>query len=226
MTSLQADGYERIGLGANAFSHHLDGDEPFLSRSCTADLQLVEGQMRYVELVGVRGAGKSTHLRRWNARHGGAFHHVAPGRQRWRFPPIRPLVFWDEFDRLPAPLRRQALWRAKRQGCTVVAGTHRRLAPEAERLGFAVESQELVPLTVAEVQEWAEARLALVALPGSRFELPMAVIDSVTAQAGSSLREAGDLLHVWLARHARGDDARGIDTQGTIASAYGSVERR
>jgi len=192
------DPYRRCGLAANPFAHG-DAGEP---AAAWVDRGLppppAPGARRLVQVIGVKGAGKTSTLRRWRDAGPAPWRYVPRGARRLRPLPVAPLVYWDEADRAPAALRRWALRAAARRGATVVAGTHADLGAEAQRAGLGVDTLVLPPITAAELTTWAARRLAVVGA-GPDWALPAPVAADVAARAGASWRTAGDLLHVWVA---------------------------
>jgi hypothetical protein len=195
------DPYPRCGLRGNPFAH----DDPDGSPGWAAALVDVglpgpaaPGGRQLVQVIGVRGAGKTTTLRRWHEAHAGPWRHVPPGPRRARRLPVAPLVYWDEADRAPAAVRWWA-WRATaRRGATVVAGTHADLGAEARAAGLAVRTVRLPEVTAEHLLRWAALRFAATATePGWCLPEPVAV--AVAARCGNSWRSAGDLLHAWVA---------------------------
>lgn len=171
------------------------------------------GGRRVVQLLGEKGAGKTALLLRWRAERPGPYRYVPPSRPRvpglMRFAPlpVAPLCYWDEADRVPAALLRGGLRRAAREGATVAVGTHRDLSPEAAAAGLPVETHRFPPLTPAALRAWCEPRIAAAAgsgpRPGAACVVPDKILQEVCDAAGSSLREASVILHVWTARAAR-----------------------
>lgn len=200
-------GYAALGLSGNPF---IAEAEP----GVVADLWIARagvpsppqpGQRRLLQLIGPKGAGKTSHLLRWRELAPGPYHYVAPRRAGWRPPPVEPLVYWDEVDRLAGPVRAASLAYAAARGATVVAGTHEDLTRIAGACGLAVTTYEFPALTPAVLQEWAALRIAETALPG---RTPGLVVDDATAQeicerVGASLRDAARELHVWTAERCR-----------------------
>jgi hypothetical protein len=193
-----ADPYRRCGLAANPFAH---GDAA-ATAAAWVDRGLPPppgpGGRRLVQVIGVKGAGKTGTLRRWHGAAPAPWRYVPRGARRFRPLPVAPLVYWDEADRAPAALRRWALRAAARRGATVVAGTHEDLGAEAHRAGLAVDTLVLPPVTAAELAAWAALRLAAVGA-GPGWTLPAPVAADLAARAGASWRTAGDLLHAWAA---------------------------
>lgn len=156
------------------------------------------GRRLLVQVIGVKGAGKTTTLRHWREAAPAPWRYVPRGVRRLRPLPVAPLVYWDEADRAPAAARWWGLRAAARRGATVVAGTHVDLAAEGLAAGLAVDTVPLIPITAADVAGWAARRFAAVAA-GPGWELPDEVAADVAGRAGASWRVAGDLLHAWVA---------------------------
>ncbi|MBI3688257.1 MAG: hypothetical protein HY241_13150 [Actinobacteria bacterium] len=203
------DPYRRCGLRANPFAHGDGGPQDaagWVDRGLPAAAE--PGRHRLVQVIGVKGAGKTSTLQRWRAVAPGPWRYVPPGIQRLRPLPVAPLVYWDEADRAPAALRWWGWRAAARSGATIVAGTHVDLGAEAQAAGLAVHSVVLCTITVEELTVWAAQRFAGVsAEPG--WVLPKHVAADVAACAGASWRVAGDLLHAWVAREVAARDASG-----------------
>ena len=168
------------------------------------------GGRRVVQLLGEKGAGKTSLLLHWRAERPGPYRYVPPPTSlRERLTrlaplPVASLTYWDEADRVPPALLRLALRRVAKRGATAAIGTHRDLTPEAARAGLPVTTHIFPPLTPAVLAAWCAPRIAAVARPGCEFAVPDDVLDEVCAASGASLREASVLLHVWCARRARG----------------------
>lgn len=197
-----ADPYHRAGLRLNPFAQDaLPPDAPvWVERGLPAPPEPGVGLLRQV--IGVKGAGKTSTLRRWQAVAAGPWCYLPPGRGRLRLLPVAPLVYWDEADRALPVLRRRALRLAARRGATVVAGTHLDLAGEAAAAGLPVQTVTLAPITPGELTRWASARFAAAALdpnPDPSWTLPAEVAAELAARSGASWRAAGDLLHAWVA---------------------------
>jgi hypothetical protein len=192
------DPYRRCGLAANPFAHGGAG-EPAAWVDRGLPPPPAPGGRRLVQVIGVKGAGKTSTLRRWRDAEPAPWRYVPRGARRLRPLPVAPLVYWDEVDRAPAALRRWALRTAARRGATVVAGTHADFGAQARRAGLAVDTVVLPPITAGELTTWAGRRLTAVGA-GPDWALPAPVAADVAARAGASWRAAGDLLHVWVAR--------------------------
>lgn len=200
-------GYAALGLAANPF---VIDPEPGVAAGLWIDRAGVPqppeaGQRQLIQLIGPKGAGKTSLLLHWRDHAPGPYHYVAPGRARWRRPPVGPLVYWDEVDRLGEPVRAASFAYAAARAATIVAGTHADLTRLGRACGLRVTTYEFPALTPAVLQTWAGARIAEAALPG---RTPSLVLDLDTARAicarvGPSLREAAIALHIWAAERAR-----------------------
>jgi hypothetical protein len=194
-----ADPYRRCGLRQNPFAYEnedsaIEATWVQRGRPPTVD----PGRRRLIQVVGVRGAGKTSTLRGWRAEAPGPWLCVPPGIRRLQPLPIAGLVYWDEADRAPAVLRRWAWRTAYRRGATVVAGTHVDLESEARAAGLAVDTVTLAPISAAELVAWAAQRFAAIGADPS-WALPDPVAADLAGRAGASWRTAGDLLHSWVA---------------------------
>lgn len=219
--------YAALGLQRNPFALDEALAVPdWLWLDCGHSDAPTPGQRRMVQLVGVKGAGKSSHLFRWQAQRPGPYHYVAPAwHRRWRWLPVAPIVYWDELDRLPQPLRTLSLWRAARAGATLCVGTHVDLSADARRAGLAVTTIVLGPIVEPSLLiAWAARRIAQAALPDAA---PLLVLDeataaSILAQSEGSWRIAADYLHIWAAQASndamrRWSDAHKDRLEGTAS---------
>lgn len=192
------DPYLRSGLGANPFAHDVGGSSAgWVDRGLPPPPE--PGRRLLVQVIGVKGAGKTSSLRRWRAAAPGPWRYVPRGVGRLRPLPVAPLAYWDEADRAPGAARWWGWRSAARRGATIVAGTHVDLQAEAVAAGLAVDTVVLGPISVGELIGWAAQRFAAVGA-GAEWALPESVAADVAGCAGASWRVAGDLLHVWVAQ--------------------------
>lgn len=167
-----------------------------------------------VQVLGEKGAGKTSLLLRWREQAHGPYHYVAPNWHRWQLPPFASIVYWDELDRLPRSLLLLSLLWARRTSATVVAGTHTDLSWAAKLAGLSIRTVVFEPLDGAMIQAWAKLRIAA-AGSGTASAVALSLDDRTAArialEAGSSWRVAADLLHVWAAERAAGRTGRQRD---------------
>lgn len=198
------DRYGRLGLSRNPFVADPTPGVPdalWIDRHDLLPPAPVPGGRRFVQLLGPKGAGKTTTLLRWRATHAGPYRHVGPDLlSRVRPLPAGPLVYWDEVDRAVPAVLGLCLARCRRRDATVVAGTHRDLASTAARRGFAVETVTFGPITPEAARRWVERRLENVAIADGHWRPGEADLAAAVAAAGSSWRCLGDRLHVLAAR--------------------------
>lgn len=202
------DSYAVLGLRGNPF---VAEDEPgvvpalWIERAGVPDPPR-PNERRLVQLIGPKGAGKTSLLLQWRHRAPGPYHYVPPrGAVRFQRPPIAPLAYWDEVDRMGEPVRTAAFAYAAVRGTTIVAGTHADLTRLARACGLSVSTYTFSDLDPATLRRWAAYRIAEAARPGVT---PTLELDAPTAQVicdrvGPSLRDAGVLLHIWAAERAR-----------------------
>lgn len=202
----RADGYAALGLARNPFAAEQEpGVAPHLWVARPDEPPMpAPARRQLVQLIGSKGAGKTSLLLRWRARQPGPYHYVLPGLPRWRVPPVASLVYWDEIDRMAAPVRLGAFLVAAATGATVVAGTHVDLASLARRCGLNVVTHVFAPLSPALLHAWATQRIDEARLDGvpPGLILDNATAEQIVAEVGPSWREAAVLLHIWAAQHA------------------------
>lgn len=188
--------YERAGLMRNPFV--ADNPETLVAM----DRGIALPDVDFVQVVGERGAGKTSLLRFWQQQHGGWYHYVAQGRSRWGPVPIRrPMVLWDEADRLPTVIVRRALQAAARGQIKVVVGTHRNLGGMAHSAGMTTAVIRLEGPDSDLLAAWIDRRVEASAhdVVRARQVLGEPPIAELVA-SGASWRAAGDHLHGWAAQ--------------------------
>lgn len=194
------DPYRAAGLLRNPFviDGELVADEVWLDRGFSDALL---SPRCVVQFVGEKGAGKTSHLRRWQAQLGGPYRHIAPGRDRYRPPPGKGrAVFWDEADRIPRPILSSYLALVALRRSMVVIGTHRDLSEPAERAGLAVRTMILQAITNEDVEEWANLRISAASLDEERARETLGPVPRLEATPVLSWRDIGDELHSWAAQ--------------------------
>lgn len=192
--------YEALGLTKNPFAWVADVDPgPFLDYLHLATPR--PGASRLLQLVGVKGAGKSTHLKYWQSITGGPYYYVEPIGPA--DPPLAPIAYWDEADRVSDRQLRRLFEAARKMLATVVVGTHRDLSAPARASGLHCSTVELGGLSVAILSDWCTARIAMASIEAPQLIVPDDVLVKVISEVQGSLRAAGDLLHIWVAQQAR-----------------------
>ncbi|MDH3300497.1 MAG: hypothetical protein OES24_08315 [Acidimicrobiia bacterium] len=203
------DRYRSVGLLANPFSASGSDDphEPatgpwFVDRGLAPPPPPGSGVM--VQVIGEQGMGKSTHLAEWRRLQPGPLHYIPrrPYRDRWRPPPIGTLVYGDEIDRLPIPLRRRWFQQLGLVGATLVVGTHRDLSGIARRSGLKVHTHRLRPVSASELMTVLDSRLRAAAdVPGRMPSVTFTQhdIDVIHAESRGNLRAADSIAHRILA---------------------------
>jgi len=206
------DRYRQVGLAANPFAVQIhDGDAALDIGPWFVDRGIPDppspGSGVLVQVIGDQGMGKSTHLAHWRKRHPGPYHYIPrrPYRQRWHSPPLSPLVYGDEIDRMPVWLRRRWFRRLGQMTATVVIGTHADLSRVARRAGLAVRSHELTPVSADELAEVLSRRLQAAAvgdhLPAFRFT--EAELQQILVESHGNLRTVDSVCHRILADRLR-----------------------
>jgi hypothetical protein len=195
-----SDPYALLGLSRNPF---VAEQEPGVAHDLWLDRGFPSapepGQRVFVQLVGPRGAGKTSLLLRWRGLSQAPYHYAPPDHRRWALPPLAQLVYWDEADRIPLlPL---ALALASLHRATVVVGTHTDLRTHAKRCGFQVQTVCFAALDAPTLLHWANRRIDAARLPSAPCPLVLddATSARIAAAAGASWRIAADQLHVWAA---------------------------
>lgn len=189
---MSIDPYLARGLRRNPF---VAESTPGVAPSVRINVGVEEPDATVVELVGVKGAGKTTHLLAWLEGVSGAYHHVDPGLDRWRRLPLpadAAVVAWDEVDRVPSRLLARAVGRARRRGVRVRLGTH-------HPTGLADVSITLPRPTAALVADFARTRIDAVAIGAAPLDLPAAAADRIAARSQGCWWTVGTLLHAWAA---------------------------
>jgi hypothetical protein len=166
-----------------------------------------------IQFIGVKGAGKTSHLKRWQAQTGGPYSHYPPSWKRFKMPPLGwqnplapgELLYWDEADRIPFPYLLAALITAARHRRTIAIGTHVDLSGVARLAGFDVRTIAIAPFTPQMLLTWAHQRIESVRLPHQPcgLQLNEAEAGRIAIAAQGSWREAADELHIWAAQQAQ-----------------------
>ncbi len=217
---MAADRYRDVGLAGNPFTAQalpaaadFDHEKHFVCRGLPAPPP--PGSKTLVQVIGVSGMGKSTQLQRWRCDVPGPFHYIprTPYRQRWSRPPTpplnRPLVYGDEIDRMPAPLRLGWFGRLARLNATVVIGTHDDLAWIGRRCGFSVVTHVLEPFDIQLLRKLTERRMNSHSIgQAERLRLADDELAQVLLDADGVPGKAEVALHRAVAHRVRGDGQR------------------
>jgi hypothetical protein len=201
------DPYHRLGLRCNPFiAEQIPGvaEQFWLDRGFS---QAPHPRSRILlQIMGEKGAGKTSHLLHWQQQTGGAYCYYPPELWgRMKLPSGGAIAYWDEADRIPEPLLLMGLTTAKAKGCTIVAGTHQSLEWAASLVGLRVQTLHLPCLTVTELRRWATQRIQAVCLTECSplcQELTDETLRAIAQQSRASWRHAATLLHIWAAKFA------------------------
>ncbi|OKH12918.1 hypothetical protein [[Limnothrix rosea] IAM M-220] len=199
---MMVDPYKAIGLSHNPFIGEEQLAEPteiWLDRGFSKPPQPHARQL--LQILGDRGFGKSAHLHHWRSQTGGSYCYYPAGLGRFKFPPIEPIVYWDEGDRLPFIFLIPALIWASLTSATIAVGTHQDLRFWAKLCGLAVKTIELPPVTPQLLQTWANLKIQAATLPDQTclLELSLSEAEDMIKKAAGSWRTATDYLHIWAA---------------------------
>ncbi|MGK7910950.1 MAG: hypothetical protein AB4050_05610 [Synechococcus sp.] len=197
--------YLKLGLRCNPF---ITEDIP----GVPAELWIDRGystppspsQQQLVQIMGVEGAGKTSHLKHWQACTGGPYCYYPPGLGGVKLPPIAAIAYWDEANRIPSPFQVIAFAQARIIGATIVAGTHANLGSLARRCGLSVTTIHLRPFNAETLLDWANLRINAVRVPNQDCSLVLQhdQASELAKQANGSWREVSDRLHIWAAEQA------------------------
>ncbi|MGA1622281.1 MAG: hypothetical protein ACO36E_06085 [Synechocystis sp.] len=209
--------YHRVGLRRNPFlarqDLYLNGD-----RWCDFGYSVpsLTNSPQFIQFLGVKGAGKTAHLRRWQQATGGIYYYHHPW--DWHtLPPAIPdphgvkIIYWDEANRIPLPFLLWSLHRARHHQLTVVVGSHLNLAAIARLIGFPVQTYLLQSLTLPQLNHWITRQFQAESLPRRsptqiaafkqlQQQLTEPVLTDIIQHSNGSWRQAGSLLHRWLAQ--------------------------
>ena len=190
--------YFKFGLRKNPFvTEALPGviDELFIERGFPDTPKAA--QNTFVQIIGEKGAGKTSLLLYWRKQLSGPYTHVPRGIKRYRWLPTRSISYWDEADRIPKLL----LWVYLKISCmkkaTIVAGTHVDLSGIANRTGKQVITFRFGNITAEELEQWVERRIRYYSYDTATLTPPKDLIQQVAELSGGSWAKAGDMMHIW-----------------------------
>lgn len=208
-----SDRYEAVGLRQNPFSAAQERDKSsteirdlFVSRSLPDPP--APGSRTLIQVIGPKGAGKTTHLDWWRTIHPGPLHYIprAPYRARWAQPPLvkasfrEAIVYGDEIDRMPKPLRSRWFRHLSQRRATLIIGTHVDLHQLGERSGFEVITHQLETLDLATLREIIDKRFSAFALDGgASIGFDDDELERILTESGGNPRESEAICHSLLA---------------------------
>lgn len=200
------DPYHRLGLKRNPFfapESLVIADDRWLDFGYSAAPS--PSQRLFIQVIGQKGAGKTSHLLHWQQQTGGDYFYQRPW--DWRSqPPVGAIAYWDEANRIPLHRLIFALHQAHRQRATVVVATHWSLKPIARTVGFPVKTLRLSTLNPHSLRIWMQVQLASEQLPEKSLRVPSLSSQEVAeaiAYSQGSWRTAASYLHRWLAKQTR-----------------------
>ena len=197
--------YLRLGLQCNPFvAEDTPGVCPQLWIDRGYSNPPTPNQQQLIQVMGVKGAGMTSHLKHWQASTGGPYCYYPPGWERVKLPPISAIAYWDEANRMPPLFQALAFARAAAENATIVVGTHADLSPIARRFGLRVNTIHLSSFNTETLLDWARCRIEAVRIPNQDCGLILKrdFAEELAAIAQGSWREVGDRLHIWAARKA------------------------
>ena len=220
MNGYSLDPYHSFGLKRNPFFAPQDLQ---IERDRWLDFgysQAVSpGQRLFVQFLGEKGAGKTSHLLHWQQQTGGHYFYQAPW--QWQtFPPCQPdptgvaITYWDEANRIPLPTLAWALKKAYKLQLTVVVGSHQNLAPLARLVGYKTKSIDLDHLTLPRLKCWINQHFLSELLPERSREQNLAFeqlqnkltdqfLLTILNESAGSWRRTATILHRWLAQQVK-----------------------
>ena len=220
MINRHLDPYHSFGLRRNPFfapqDLHIERDR-WLDFGYSQAVS--PGQRLFVQFLGEKGAGKTSHLLHWQQQTGGHYFYQAPW--QWQtLPPCQPdkmgaaIAYWDEANRIPLPTLIWALKRAYKLKLTVVVGSHQNLALFARLVGYQTQTFHLDHLTLPRLKCWINQHLIAELLPERSREQNLAFqqlqnqftdqfLLTILNEAEGSWRRTATILHRWLAQQVK-----------------------
>jgi len=220
MNSNSLDPYYSFGLRRNPFFAPQD---LLIKRDRWLDFgyshAVSPGQRLFVQFLGKKGAGKTSHLLHWQQQTGGQYFYQAPW--QWQtLPPCQPdstgvaIAYWDEANRIPLPTLIWALKKAYKLPLTVVVGSHQNLALFARVVGYQTQTIELDHLTLPKLKCWINQHFIAEFLPERSREQNLAFeqlqkqftdqfLLRILIESDGSWRRTASILHRWLAQQVK-----------------------
>ena len=206
------DRYQEFGLSRNPFIARSSVDEKprtFVDQGLGSPPP--PGSHTLVQVIGDSGVGKSAHLNVWRSLTPGPYHYIVrtPYHSRWRLPPVAPIVYGDEIDRMPKLLRHRWFRSLSRIGATVVIGTHVNLRKLGEGAGFDVITHRLEPFDEETLATFLQRRIAEATVGESPIELSPAEISQIFKTSKGNPGRAEVAAHQLIAARVHGFDELG-----------------
>jgi len=220
MNSNSLDPYYSFGLRRNPFFAPQD---LLIERDRWLDFgysqAVSSGQRLFVQFLGKKGAGKTSHLLHWQQQTGGQYFYQAPW--QWQtLPPCQPdhrgtaIAYWDEANRIPLPTLIWALRQAYKLQLTVVVGSHQNLVPFARFVGYKTQTIDLDHLTLPKLKCWINQHFIAEFLPERSREQNLAFqqlqnqftdkfLLRILIESDGSWRRTATILHRWLAQQVK-----------------------
>ncbi len=199
------DRYLRAGLTGNPFAVAPPSGPPpeaFVSRGLPDPP--TEAANTFVQIIGDQGFGKSTHVHHWKSLASDPYHYIVkrPYWRRWKLPPIAPVAYGDEIDRMPRPLRWCWFRQLSQRNATLIIGTHRDLENAARKAGFGTcFTHWLEPMDEEVLRRVLQRRLECSSANNGRptFQFSDADISRIFSESQGIPREADAISHKVLA---------------------------
>lgn len=162
-------------------------------------------QRQLIQILGHKGAGKTSLILHWQKYVGGPYHYVPPDVGKYHFPKIKELCFIDEADRLPLFYKPIIFALAKAKQATLVVGTHEDLSIWAKIFQMSVQTIQFPPLNTKIITLWANHRINSTRLEEEPCLLTLSeqTVQIICDKANNCWRKVGDELHLWAACEAR-----------------------
>lgn len=160
----------------------------------------------FIQIIGEKGAGKTSHLLHWQQETGGIYYYCQPDYHRWQLPPVQAIAYWDEADRIPLFFLFISLLKARFLNATIVVGTHKNLKIIPQLLGLKIETIILTTLNINNLLKWVEKHLEKERLSSTTpilWRITPVQAEEIVAKSQKSWRKAANYLHILLAKMAK-----------------------
>ncbi len=201
-----SDPYHRLGLHRNPFIAPDNLEIPPQRWFDFGFSQPPSLQKRlFWQVIGEKGAGKTSHLLHWQRQTGGTYYYCQPGWKKYSLPPVDAIAYWDEANRIPLFLLLTSLWQARCLNATIVVATHDDLSQIASLCGLMVKTITLNTLCTDNLLEWAKKLIEaerLSPLIPINLQLTADRAQKIVLMSQNSWRKAANYLHIWAAEIA------------------------